>query len=133
MRSCPPEQRCKGVYRSLDHRGIPQDRLHRPQVLEKDGPVYLQGQPRPVQRRLGHGPQETHGKATIDFTMELVVSDGSMVEVPLSHFVRVNPAFNPTLLRQIRFRFDRTRSAVIILDRVGFVQEHQDWQLSYDL
>lgn len=47
-------------------------------------------------------------------------------EIPLSDFVDVNPAFNPTLLRQIRFRFDRTRSAVIILDQVGFEQENQD-------
>jgi len=44
-------------------------------------------------------------------------------EIPLSDFVDANPAFNPALLRQIRFRFDRTRSAVIILDQVGFEQE----------
>jgi len=46
-------------------------------------------------------------------------------EILLSDFVRVNPTFNPALLKQIHFRFDRTRSAVIILDQVGCVQEHQ--------
>lgn len=41
-------------------------------------------------------------------------------EIPLSDFVEANPAFSPILLRQIHFRFDRTKSAVIILDQVGF-------------
>lgn len=43
-------------------------------------------------------------------------------EIPLSDFASVNPAFNPTLLSQIRFRFDCTRSAVILLDQVGIAQ-----------
>jgi hypothetical protein len=30
------------------------------------------------------------------------------------------PTFDPGLLKQIRFRFDRTRTAVILLDDVGF-------------
>jgi hypothetical protein len=34
--------------------------------------------------------------------------------------VAANPAFDPARLQQIRFRFDRTRTAVILLDDVGF-------------
>ncbi len=41
-------------------------------------------------------------------------------EIPLSDFVAANPQFDPGLLKQIRFRFDRTRTAVILLDQVGF-------------
>ena len=40
-------------------------------------------------------------------------------EIPLSDFVAANPQFDPGLLKQIRFRFDRTRTAVILLDQVG--------------
>jgi hypothetical protein len=40
-------------------------------------------------------------------------------EIPLSDFVAANPKFDPGLLSQIRFRFDRTSTAVIILDDVG--------------
>ncbi len=41
-------------------------------------------------------------------------------EIPLSDFVAANPAFDPGRLSQIRFCFDRTRTAVILLDDVGF-------------
>ena len=41
-------------------------------------------------------------------------------EIPLSEFVAADPAFDPGRLQQIRFRFDRTRTAVILLDDVGF-------------
>ncbi|MCL5279323.1 MAG: hypothetical protein M1376_05405 [Planctomycetes bacterium] len=40
-------------------------------------------------------------------------------EFPLSDFMAANPAFDPGRLKQIRFRFDRTRTAVILLDDVG--------------
>ena len=40
-------------------------------------------------------------------------------EVRLSDFVEANPKFDPGLLKQIRLRFDRTRTAVILLDDVG--------------
>jgi hypothetical protein len=40
-------------------------------------------------------------------------------EIPLSDFVEANPNFDPALLKQIRFRFDRTSTAVILLDDVG--------------
>ena len=40
-------------------------------------------------------------------------------EIPLSDFVAANSAFDPRLLKQIRFRFDRTKTAVILLDQVG--------------
>jgi hypothetical protein len=43
-------------------------------------------------------------------------------EMPLSDFIEANPSFDPVRLRQIRFRFDRTRSAVILLDHVGFAR-----------
>lgn len=42
-------------------------------------------------------------------------------EIPLSDFVAANPAFEPGRLKQMRLRFDRTRTAVILLDDVGFV------------
>ncbi len=41
-------------------------------------------------------------------------------EIPLSDFMAATPTFDPGLLKQIRFRFDRTRTAVILLDDVGF-------------
>lgn len=40
-------------------------------------------------------------------------------EIPLSDFVAANAKFQPRLLRQIRFRFDRTNTAVLLLDDVG--------------
>ncbi len=40
-------------------------------------------------------------------------------EIPLAAFVAAHPAFDPGHLKQIRFRFDRTRTAVILLDEVG--------------
>jgi dienelactone hydrolase len=40
-------------------------------------------------------------------------------EIPLSDFVASNPDFDPAQLREIRFRFDRTKSRVILLDQVG--------------
>ncbi len=116
-----------------------------------------------VNQPAGEAPKDDP-KAPIDFTVELVASDGSRAELPLSHvrplqpvlkvtftkwprwerfryqsptepvlqtyeiplsdFADANPAFNPALLNQIRFRFDRTRSAVILLDQLGFAQEH---------
>jgi hypothetical protein len=39
--------------------------------------------------------------------------------IPLSDFAQANPEFDPCLLKQIRLRFDRTRTAVILLDDVG--------------
>ena len=42
-------------------------------------------------------------------------------EIPLADFVASNPTFSPSRLREIRFRFDRTRTRVILLDQVGFV------------
>jgi len=41
-------------------------------------------------------------------------------ELPLSNFVQANPDFDPGRLKQIRLCFDRTRTAVILLDDVGF-------------
>jgi hypothetical protein len=41
-------------------------------------------------------------------------------EIPLAHFIISHPDFRPGRLREIRFRFDRTRSRVILLDHVGF-------------
>jgi len=41
-------------------------------------------------------------------------------ELPLSAFVEVNSRFQPTDLKTIRFRFDRSPTGVIILDEVGF-------------
>jgi hypothetical protein len=43
-------------------------------------------------------------------------------EIPLGEFVKNNPDFDPGQLRQIRFRFDRTRSGVVILDEVGLAR-----------
>jgi dienelactone hydrolase len=40
--------------------------------------------------------------------------------IPLSDFVKANAALDPRKLRMVRFRFDRTKSDVIILDEVGF-------------
>ncbi len=40
-------------------------------------------------------------------------------ELPLVDFVKANPDFDPGRLKQIRFRFDRTRTGVILLDDVG--------------
>jgi hypothetical protein len=40
--------------------------------------------------------------------------------IPLGDFLEANPEFDFGILEQIRFRFDRTRSAVILLDNVGF-------------
>ncbi len=115
-----------------------------------------------VNRPAGEAPKDDPN-APIDFTVELVASDGSTAELPLSHirplqrilkvtftkwphweriryqsatepvlqtyeiplsdFIDVTPTFDPTLLSHIRFRFDRTRSAVILLDHVGFAQK----------
>jgi hypothetical protein len=41
-------------------------------------------------------------------------------EIPLSDFVEAAPHFDPGRLRRIRFCFDRTKTAVILLDQVGF-------------
>ncbi|MCU0918061.1 MAG: hypothetical protein MUC88_26390, partial [Planctomycetes bacterium] len=41
--------------------------------------------------------------------------------IPFADFARAAPGFDPGLLRQIRFRFDRTPTAVILLDDVGLV------------
>ncbi len=43
-------------------------------------------------------------------------------EFPLADFAKVAPPFDPALLRQIRFLFDRTKSAVILLDQVGITR-----------
>ncbi len=43
-------------------------------------------------------------------------------EIPLGDFVAANPAFDPGHLKQIRLRFDRTRTAVILLDQVGLTR-----------
>jgi hypothetical protein len=43
-------------------------------------------------------------------------------EIPLSDFVQANPDFDPGQLKQIRFRFDRTRTGVIFLDDVGLTR-----------
>ena len=43
-------------------------------------------------------------------------------EVRLSDFVEANPQFDPSRLQQIRFRFDRTKTAVILLDNVGLAR-----------
>jgi hypothetical protein len=42
-------------------------------------------------------------------------------EIPLVDFLKANPRFDLGFLRQIRFRFDRTRAATILLDDVGVV------------
>ncbi|NLH41898.1 MAG: hypothetical protein GX448_08660, partial [Planctomycetes bacterium] len=41
-------------------------------------------------------------------------------EMPLRDFVDANPDFTPSQLREIRFRFDRMPSRVLLLDQVGF-------------
>lgn len=41
-------------------------------------------------------------------------------EFPLADFAAVNPAFKPRDLAEIRLVFDRTESAVVVLDSVGF-------------
>jgi dienelactone hydrolase len=41
-------------------------------------------------------------------------------EIPLADFVQINPDFDPVELREIRFRFDRLASRVLLLDHVGF-------------
>lgn len=43
-------------------------------------------------------------------------------EIPLSDFVQANRDFDPGCLKQIRFRFDRTQTAVILLDDVGLTR-----------
>ncbi len=43
-------------------------------------------------------------------------------EIPLADFAQANPPFDPALLKQIRFVFDRTKSAVILLDQVGITR-----------
>lgn len=45
-------------------------------------------------------------------------------EIPLADFTAANPTFDPGRLQQIRFRFDRTRTAVILLDDVSFTFGH---------
>jgi hypothetical protein len=42
------------------------------------------------------------------------------VEMPLSAFAAQTKGFDPSKLKQIRLRFDRTPSRVIILSRIGF-------------
>jgi len=42
------------------------------------------------------------------------------VELPLSAFAAQAKGFDPSKLKQIRLRFDRTPSRVIILSRIGF-------------
>ncbi|HEX9188437.1 MAG TPA: hypothetical protein VGB87_15265, partial [Vicinamibacteria bacterium] len=42
------------------------------------------------------------------------------LELPLSAFVRANPAFAPSALRTLRFVFDRTPAGVLSLDDIGF-------------
>jgi hypothetical protein len=44
--------------------------------------------------------------------------------IPLSDFAKANPEFDPGLLKQIRLRFDRTRTAVILLDDVGLANPY---------
>ncbi|MBN2432460.1 MAG: hypothetical protein JXQ27_13370 [Acidobacteria bacterium] len=43
-------------------------------------------------------------------------------EIPLAAFRERNPSFAPERLREIRFVFDRTPEAVILLDNVGFAK-----------
>ncbi|MBM4025644.1 MAG: hypothetical protein FJ280_09585 [Planctomycetes bacterium] len=43
-------------------------------------------------------------------------------EIPLDDFAQINPQFNPARLKEIRFLFDRTKSAVILLDQVGITR-----------
>jgi hypothetical protein len=43
-------------------------------------------------------------------------------EIPLAAFTKASPEFAPALLRQVRFRFDRTRAGVLLLDNVGLAQ-----------
>ena len=40
--------------------------------------------------------------------------------IPLADFVASNPNFHPARLTRIEFRFDRTKSRVLLLDHVGF-------------
>jgi hypothetical protein len=47
-------------------------------------------------------------------------------EIPLSDFVAASPGFDPGWLRQIRFRFDRTPTAVILLDDVGLARRPEE-------
>jgi dienelactone hydrolase len=42
------------------------------------------------------------------------------VELPLAAFAAQTPGFDPAAVKTIRFRFDRTRSSVIIVSQVGF-------------
>jgi len=47
-------------------------------------------------------------------------------EIPLADFVAANPGFDPAWLRQIRFRFDRTPSGVVLLDDVGLTRTPEE-------
>lgn len=42
------------------------------------------------------------------------------VEIPFSRFAAAFPGFDPTAVRAVRFRFDRTPAGTILLDDVGF-------------
>ena len=46
--------------------------------------------------------------------------------IPLSDFAKASPDFDPALLKQIRFCFDRTKTGVILLDDVGLAADPQN-------
>lgn len=43
-------------------------------------------------------------------------------EIPLADFAQACPQFDPARLREIRFVFDRTESAIILLDQIGITR-----------
>jgi hypothetical protein len=43
-------------------------------------------------------------------------------ELPLAAFVQASPGFEPRDIKTIRFRFDRTKERVILLDEIGFAR-----------
>ncbi len=71
--------------------------------------------PRPVESRITKWDALTQAK--YGGTTEPILQT---FELPLSKFVKANPAFTPTNLKTVRFLFDRVRVGSVILDRVGF-------------
>ncbi len=45
-------------------------------------------------------------------------------ELPLADFAKANPRFDPSRLKTIRLRFDRTESDVIAIDEIGFARRN---------
>jgi dienelactone hydrolase len=68
-------------------------------------------------------PLEMHVMRRMDMDRRFFPHDYELVmqsiDIPFADLVHRNPAFRPDELRTIRFVFDRTRAAVIVLDNIG--------------